>query len=86
MINKTNNLKAIIIDVSFTDEKSKIAVASKHFHPSNFLAELKKIKNTQQIYITHAKPGNEKTILNEINSMQNEHNIEALKQGQTITF
>jgi len=86
MINKTKNLKAVIIDVSFADEKSSIAKAAKHFHPANFLAELKKIKNEQKIYITHAKPGNENMILEEINANQHTHKIASLSQGQIISF
>ncbi len=86
MINRTEKIKAVIIDVSFSNKKIDIAKKSKHFNPSMLIKELKKIKNKQTIYITHFKPGCEDEIIGELESANIVHTVKALKINQTITF
>ena len=86
VINESTNLKAVIIDVSFENERKKIAELSKHFSPTSLLTALNQINTPQNIYITHQKPGSEKIILDEIAQTKTNHRIQYLKRNTIIQF
>jgi len=86
VINESTNLKAVIIDVSFENERKKIAELSKHFSPTSLLTALNQINTPQNIYITHQKPGSEKIILDEIAQTKTNHRIQYLKKNTIIQF
>ena len=86
MINQTKNLTAVIIDVSFQDNRQEIADLSKHFTPGSLTKEIAKISKKNTIFITHQKPGCEKNILEEIKSHDIKHDIKILERGLTLNF
>jgi ribonuclease BN (tRNA processing enzyme) len=86
MINTTPNCKAVIIDVSFQNSRTKLASESKHFTPKQLIAELQKIKVNQNIFITHQKPGDEQKIIAEFKTHNTPHQLNLLKRNQVINF
>ena len=86
IINDSTNLKAVIVDVSFENDREKIAELSKHFSPNSLLTALNKINKPQNIYITHQKPGSEKIILDEIIQTKSNHHIQYLERNTIIRF
>jgi hypothetical protein len=47
-------------------------------------AELKQLKVSPEVWITHLKPGNEAAIMNELRAAAPGWGMEALMQGQVI--
>jgi cAMP phosphodiesterase len=56
-VNKTPNLKYLIIETAFSNKERDIAVASKHLCPKMLAEELEKMRATPEVFITHLKPG-----------------------------
>ena len=56
-VNAAANLKYLIIETAFSDKEHEIAAASKHLCPSVLAQELRKMRVSPEVYITHLKPG-----------------------------
>lgn len=90
-VNKIRNLKYLVIETAFSNMELKLATMSKHLCPSLLVSELDKLKLSQfdqsiEVYITHLKPGEGETIMQEIAASQLSLPIQALKNLQTFTF
>jgi ribonuclease BN (tRNA processing enzyme) len=82
--NKLDDLRHLIVEVSFTNANRDIAVAAKHFHPELFCTELAKLKVNPEIHITHLKPGEEDGIMSEILAAAGGRNISRLRADQIL--
>ena len=83
-INENKKIKFVIIEVSFPNEKEKIAKISKHLTPKLLENELKKLRNDLKIYIYHLKPSYKDKIMKEIKDISTEKDLEFLKDGMII--
>lgn len=62
-VNNLQGLRYLIVETAFSNEEKDIAILSKHLCPTMLEEELKKMRHTPEIYITHLKPGEiEKTM------------------------
>ncbi len=59
-------MKAIFLELSFSDAQSEIARASQHLTPSQVIAELPKAPARVPIYLYHMKPPSLSRIRREI--------------------
>jgi 3',5'-cyclic-nucleotide phosphodiesterase len=84
--NSLEDLRHLIVEVSFTDAHRDIAIASKHFHPELFCRELVRLKRNPDIHITHLKPGEEETIMAEILAGSGARTITPLRPDQVLTI
>lgn len=67
LANRTKNLKAIVMEISFPNEMENVAILSKHLTPKLFKEEIKKIKNKDiTIYINHIKPAYYHQVIEEV--------------------
>lgn len=57
VVNATPNLKYLIIETAFSNKEREIATASKHLCPEMLAQELRKMRATPEVFITHLKPG-----------------------------
>ncbi len=85
-LNEMSDLRDLIIDTSFENELCDVAVASKHHWPDSLAQELGRLKAKPKIWITHLKPGNEKSIMDELKRCIPEREVRQLMQGQAIEF
>ncbi|HSI42743.1 MAG TPA: 3',5'-cyclic-nucleotide phosphodiesterase [Methylotenera sp.] len=86
-VNKINNLKYLVIETAFSNSEYELARLSKHLCPSMLLSELGKLNSVIhqmpiEIFITHLKPGEGETIMQEIADCKLEYSIQALENGK----
>lgn len=86
LINKDKNIKAVIVDVSFPNKLSQIAIDSKHLTPHFLKEDMALLKRDDiKVYINHLKPFYKDEIIKELFVVGiNEENI--LKDGEIISF
>jgi len=81
--NRKKNLKAIFMEISFSNSLQEIADISKHYSPATLAIDLKKIKKDIPIYLYHIKPSVIKTVIKEVKALKDDRVIFA-KMGETI--
>lgn len=82
---EAENLKAIFLEVSFSDKQSKIARASRHLTPRMLSAELAKTRQSVPVYLYHMKPPSLAAIRTEVRALKNPR-LQFLSQGQFLEF
>ena len=85
VLNATSNLKALIIEVSFPDERAELAELSGHYCPRTLTRDLGNLHHEPDIWLTVMKPGDEETILREVTERLPGRRIRMLSSGVTIT-
>ncbi|MDT3707504.1 MAG: 3',5'-cyclic-nucleotide phosphodiesterase [Thiobacillus sp.] len=83
-LNAIPDLRHLIIETSFENERADVARASRHHWPDSLAAELGMLSVGPEIWITHLKPGNEVAIMEELREAASGWGVEALIQGQVI--
>lgn len=85
-LNAIPDLAHLIIEVSFENALVEVAQASKHHWPDSLADELRGLRGSPRIWITHLKPGNEAAIMDELHAAMPQSRLAALEQGQTISI
>lgn len=85
-VNKIKNLKYLIIETAFCNQKRDIAVRSRHLCPSLLAEELEKLERNVEIFITHLKPGEADVIMEEIQQCAGKYNPRRLENNQLFEF
>ena len=81
---KTNGLKAVFVETSFSDAMKDVAYISGHLTPASLKAELKKLGSSlATVYLYHMKLHDLETIKKEVKLLMN-RNIRVLKDGQVL--
>ena len=81
-VNAIGNLRYLIIETALSDREHDLAVASKHLCPSMLAGELKKLKLSPEIFITHLKPREAELIMEEIGATVTERRPQMLQNNQ----
>jgi ribonuclease BN (tRNA processing enzyme) len=68
---RTRDLKAVFLEVSFSDAQAEIARASQHLTPSLAAAEVEKVPDGVPVYLYHMKPPSLSRIRREVAAMRN---------------
>lgn len=84
--NSIENLKYLVIESAFCNQKRDIAIRSKHLCPSLLAEELEKLQRTAEIFITHLKPSEADIIMCEIQQCMAKFNPRALENNQLFEF
>jgi Cft2 family RNA processing exonuclease len=66
VVNNIGNLRYLIIETAFSDAERELAIRAKHLCPSLLAAQLEKLQRDAEVFITHLKPGEGETIMQEI--------------------
>lgn len=83
-VNRIKNLKYLIIETAFSNAESELALLSKHLCPNTLADELIHLQSQPEIFITHLKPGEDVTIMQEIAMYPSTRHCKALRQQQII--
>ncbi len=65
-VNVINNLKYLVIETAFSNAEAVLALRSKHLCPNTLADELLQLQSKPEVFITHLKPGEDTTIMQEI--------------------
>lgn len=68
--NRTENLKAIFVDVSYPNELEALAAASRHLTPQSLSSELKKLKRQIEIHCVHIKPRHRDEVVRQLEALK----------------
>lgn len=83
-VNQINNLKVLIIETAFSNAEAELARLSKHLCPATLAEELAHLQSQPAVYITHLKPGEDATIMQEIAANPVTQHCQALQQQQVF--
>ena len=83
--NRTRDLKAIFLEVSFSDAQESIARAAKHLTPKMLPAEIAKTRQEVPIYLYHMKPPALPAIAREVRALKNPR-LRILRGEETLVF
>lgn len=86
VVNKIHDLRYLIIETAFPNTERDLAIQSKHLCPSLLAAELRKLKLTVEVFITHLKPGAVTQTMAEIEEDASKFNPRMLANGQVFRF
>ncbi len=86
IVNKIENLKYLVIESAFCNQKRDIAIRSKHLCPSLLAEELTKLERVAEIFITHLKPGEAEVTMREIQQGLARFNPRQLENNQLFEF
>lgn len=81
-VNTIKNLKHLIIETAFSNADAELASVSKHLCPNTLAQELTHLTSAPQIWITHLKPGEDNTIMQEIAANPTTSHCSALRHQQ----
>jgi len=79
------DLKAVITEVSFSNDEGTLARSSGHMTPDILAGELKKLTRDVPVLITHTKPGHLPRIREELKKL-GLPGVELIEQGKTYHF
>lgn len=85
-VNNIGNLRYLIIETAFSNAERELAVVAKHLCPSLLVEQLAMFKRHAEIYITHLKPGEGDTIMQEIAHDASRWNPKMLQHQQVFEF
>ena len=85
-VNRTPNLKYLIIETAFSNKERDIALASKHLCPKMLAEELEKMRVTPEVYITHLKPGEGALTMKEVSEAAGRWRPRMLENNQEFSF
>ena len=86
VLNACDDLKVLVIEVSFSDEYEELATTAGHYCPSTMCRDLELLNHDPEIWITGMKPGQEDKILGQVTEAAPEKNIRMLSRGTIITI
>ena len=85
VLNACEDLRVLVIEVSFPDEMSDLAIESGHYTPRSLTDDLKRLHHEPEIWLTGMKPGEERRIYEQVIKAAPEKNIRMLSAGTVLT-
>jgi ribonuclease BN (tRNA processing enzyme) len=86
VVNRTANLKYLIIETAFSNKERDIAVASRHLCPQMLAEELEKMSAMPQVFITHLKPGEGALTMKEVSEVAGRWRPRMLENNQEFSL
>ena len=85
VLNACDDLRVLVIEVSFPDEMEELATEAGHYCPRTLTRDLKRLRPSPEIWLTGMKPGEEKRILNQVLEAAPDRDIRMLARGTILT-
>jgi cAMP phosphodiesterase len=85
VLNACDDLRVLVIEVSFPDEMAGLAAESGHYCPSTLTRDLERLNHEPEIWLTGMKPGEEDRILEQVIKAAPDKNIRMLSRGTVLT-
>jgi ribonuclease BN (tRNA processing enzyme) len=74
----------LVIETAFGEDEAELAAVSAHLCPSTLAIELAAAPPRAAVHITHVKPGELDTVLNEVKALPTGRVVDALRNGQVF--
>lgn len=84
VLNACDDLKVLVIEVSFANEHEELATMAGHYCPSTMCRDLELLNHDPEIWLTGMKPGQEQTILEQVTAAVPDKNVRMLSRGTVI--
>jgi ribonuclease BN (tRNA processing enzyme) len=85
VLNACNDLRVLVIEVSFPDEMEELANQAGHYCPKTLTRDLERLEHAPEIWLTGMKPGEEDRILEQVVKAAPDKNIHMLSRGTVLT-
>jgi len=85
VLNACEDLRVLVIEVSFPDEMAELAAESGHYCPRTLTEDLERLNHSPEIWLTGMKPGEEENILDQVIKAAPGKNIKMLSRGTILT-
>jgi len=85
VLNACNDLRVLVIEVSFPDEMERLAAESGHYCPRTLTRDLARLRHDPDIWLTGMKPGEEDLILRQVIQAAPQRRIQMLSRGTVLT-
>jgi ribonuclease BN (tRNA processing enzyme) len=85
VLNACDDLKLLVIEVSFPDEMEQLATEAGHYCPRTLTRDLERLRHSPEIWLTGMKPGEEDRILRQVTRAAPQRNIRMLARGTVLT-
>ena len=85
VLNACDDLRVLVIEVSFPDEMERLATESGHYCPRTLTEDLQRLRHDPDIWLTGMKPGEEAAILAQVTKAAPERRIQMLSRGTVLT-
>ena len=85
VLNACDDLRVLVIEVSFPDEMEQLATQSGHYCPKTLTRDLERLEHSPEIWLTGMKPGEEARILEQVIKAAPGKNIQMLSRGTVLT-
>ena len=85
VLNACDDLKVLVIEVSFSNEQEDLATTAGHYCPSTMCRDLELLNHDPEIWLTGMKPGQEDIILGQVTATVPDKNVRMLARGTVIT-
>ena len=85
-VSAISNLRYLMIEITYLDQDLDNAEAAGHMHPALLAKGLEHLDKAIHLLITHMEPGNEHTIMSEIETAAGIFTPKRLRRGQTFTL
>lgn len=83
-LNACDDLRALVIEVSFPNELEELATTAGHYTPHTMCRDLERLEHDPDIWLTGMKPGAEARILRQVIAAAPGKNIRMLARGTVI--
>ena len=84
VLNACDDLRVLVIEVSFPNEMAELAVQAGHYTPDTLTADLERLQHRPEIWLTGMKPGEEMRILEQVRRAAPEKDIRMLAAGTVL--
>lgn len=84
VLNRVDDLRALVIEVSFPEEMASLASTAGHYCPSTMTRDLELLEHEPDIWLTGMKPGEEERIYSQVLAAAPGRNIRMLSRGTVI--
>lgn len=84
VLNACDDLRSLVIEVSFPNEQEQLADVSGHYCPLTLAQDLARLEHQPDIWLTGMKPGDEDTIFRQVRESLPERNVNMLTSGVII--
>ncbi len=85
VLNACDDLRVLVIEVSFPDELEQLATESGHYCPRTLTQDLQRLDHNPDIWLTGMKPGAEQQILQQVIEAAPDKKIQMLSRGTVLT-
>lgn len=85
VLNACDDLRVLVIEVSFPDEMQDLAADSGHYTPRTLTDDLRRLRHEPEIWLTGMKPGEEDTIYEQVKQAAPGKNIKMLSRGTILS-